>query len=134
MTDAPTPASGVPSVEDVRLIIEEAFADRCETCLRPIASDDDWATAKEGERPDLCWEPRYCGQYPLDRDAISAEAVTAWFALVLAEARAAAWDEGETAGREAERARWKRLTDDRIPRPPLVLPNPYRRPDESEDA
>lgn len=46
-----------------------------------------------------------------------------WDAAVAAEA----WSVGEKDGREAENARWKRLTDSRIPRPPTVLPNPYAR-------
>lgn len=31
------------------------MADRCPTCDRPRATEEQWCTVREGERADLCW-------------------------------------------------------------------------------
>jgi hypothetical protein len=52
------------SAED-RELLAAALDGRCSECLRPPATDEDWANTEPGERPDLCWDaPRWCGFTP----------------------------------------------------------------------
>ena len=48
------------STDDARGLLAEALdavvSTHCPRCFRPMASESDWESAEEGERPDLCWE------------------------------------------------------------------------------
>ena len=45
-------------------VLDGVLVGRCARCLRPLATEEHWATTKGGERPDLCWEPYDCPWEP----------------------------------------------------------------------
>ena len=101
------------STDDARGLLAEALdavvSTHCPRCFRPMASESDWESAEEGERPDLCWEDvMTCGWVSEKTTAeFYADALLASpkFASLIEQREAAARAEGRREVREAvERA------------------------------
>jgi hypothetical protein len=51
----------------------QATGDKCVFCGRRAATDEEWESVNEGERPDLCWGPGECElATPVDARNVSA--------------------------------------------------------------
>ena len=70
---------------------------RCEHCLRPIASDDDWERIPEGEGEHLCWDYPTCCESQADPAAHIADALLPVVAREVAAARGEALREAAEA-------------------------------------
>lgn len=81
------PTNALTTAEALRAhgaqVMTSAMEGRCTQCLRIAATDHDWDTTAEGERPDLCWDDEgSCHNLPeanTTREELQAQALAAWF-------------------------------------------------------